>query len=298
MKTRDKHGAIKAANNTRGEKNNPKTYTAGRNQTQTGLWNRRRTCLPAHTGSHCFLYCLLFSSVVHWSRSRERMEPSDFKLLNFVGVFSQPGVSIVPFLCTVSSMILINEETINRPPRPRAPTRWVLGPQDQTSTMIWRRTWNCSSFNPRDANTFIYTGVCIHLSALDDITSAEGFKIMITTTTALIGCHLHVLIVLHVKWQLLFYFCVVFSHFWNGETWPWSTSCPLSPVPFQESNLGNLGKRELAANVWVMSAAQTCNPGWPVTALSLFTPSEEETWQWHEDIEQARWHQPLLRWRR
>lgn len=45
-----------------------------------------------------------------------------------------------------------------------------------------------------------------------------------------------------------------------------------------------------------MSAAQSYNPGWPVTALSLFTPSEEETWQWHQDIEQAGWHQPLLRW--
>lgn len=40
-------------------------------------------------------------------------------------------------------------------------------------------------------NTFIYTRVCIYLSALYDITSAEGFKIMITTTaTVLIGCHL------------------------------------------------------------------------------------------------------------
>lgn len=27
-----------------------------------------------------------------------------------------------------------------------------------------------------------------------------------------------------------------------GETWPWRMSCPLSPVPFQEPNLGNLGK--------------------------------------------------------
>lgn len=46
-----------------------------------------------------------------------------------------------------------------------------------------------ATFKPRDANTFIYTRVCLHLSALYDITSAEGFKIMITTT-ALIGCHL------------------------------------------------------------------------------------------------------------